>query len=297
MKFIKKVNNLESSLNIIKKIKIIIRGLKYRVKDLFYKDYIKLSWDQGTNFGDAINPILIEKIFNKKVCWVHHLYYPKTYLMGIGSILQKANSNAIIWGTGFISNDCVLKEKPKKIYAVRGPKTRQRLLELGIECPEVYGDPALLLPLIYKPTIQKKYKLGIIPHYVDKQSPILDKFKNNAEILIIDIKNKEHFEFIDLLLSCEKVASSSLHGIIVADAYQIPSIWIELSNNVKGNGFKFLDYFASVKRKEELPFILNDKITEKMIYNQFCEYKIDINLSKLMNSSPYKIKLKSFESI
>lgn len=278
--------------NNLKNIKFIIRKIKYILKDFFYKDYIKLSWDKGTNFGDAINPILVEKLTHKKVCWVHRLYYHKTYLMCIGSILQKANSNAIIWGTGLISADSILEQIPQKICAVRGPRTRKRLLELDIDCPNVYGDPALLLPFIYDPKIKIKYKLGIIPHYVDKENPFLYSFSNNPEILIINIKNKNHFEFIDLLLSCEKIVSSSLHGIIVSDAYKIPAMWIEFSDNVKGNGFKFLDYFESVNRIDNKAYRFTEKTTLEDLLNLFYEYKIEIDLNKLIQAFPYSIEIK-----
>ena len=51
---------------------------------------------------------------------------------------------------------------PQKVLAVRGPLSRNYLLENGVDCPDVYGDPALLFPKYYKPHIYKKYKLGII---------------------------------------------------------------------------------------------------------------------------------------
>jgi len=268
-------------------IKRFIRKYKYLIKDVFTQDALKVSWDRGTNFGDAINPILLEKIFNKKVLWVNREYYPNNYLMSIGSILQKSTSNALVWGTGYISADSKFKSKPKKIYAVRGPLTRDLLLKQGVECPEIYGDPALLLPQVYYPKIEKKYKLGVIPHYVDKEDPKLKLFTNHNDILIIDVKNPNHYEFIDKLLSCEKIVSSSLHGIIVADAYNVPSKWIEFSNKVKGNGFKFLDYFLSVQRKDTLPILIDESIKIEDIYNSFSEYKIIIDLELLLNANPY----------
>lgn len=269
-------------------IKKIIRKLKYIVKDLFIdKNVIRMSWDQGTNFGDAFNPYLIKNLTNQSILWVNRKYYHKPYLMSIGSILQKSTSNALVWGSGFISADSKLDESPKKIYAVRGPRTRNRLIELGYSCPEVYGDPALLIPKIYNPKIEKNYKLGIIPHYVDKDNPNLKNFFDK-DILIIDIKQKDHFKFIDQLLSCEKIISSSLHGIIVSDAYKIPSIWVEFSNKVKGDGFKFLDYFESVHRKDKRPYLINSSTKIENLYELFYEYKISIDLDKLIDSFPYK---------
>ena len=90
--------------------------------------------------------------------------------MIIGSILDRGTKSSIIWGAGLISEDSEPIEIPKKIYAVRGPKTREKLLKSGIDCPEIYGDPALLLPKIYNPKIEKKYELGVIPHYIDKNN-------------------------------------------------------------------------------------------------------------------------------
>lgn len=264
------------------------RKLKYIIKGFFDNDKrIKMYWDRGTNFGDAFNPYLIELLSERDVSWVDRRYYHKSYLMSIGSILQKANKNSIIWGSGLISEELTLKEEPKKICAVRGPRTRKRLLELGFNCPEIYGDPALLIPTVYSPSIEKKFKLGVIPHYVDKDSEYLNNLQLE-DVLIIDIKNKNHFEFIDQVLSCEKIVSSSLHGIIIADAYKIPSIWIEFSDKVKGNGFKFFDYFESVNRKDTSSYLMNSNTKIEDLLDLFYDYKISIDIDKLIESFPYK---------
>lgn len=150
----------------------------------------------------------------------------------------------------------------------------------------MYGDPALLYPFFYRPNVKKQYKLGIIPHYTDKENYLLNKFKDTPDILIIDILSGVN-KVVEDICRCELIASSSLHGIIASDAYDIPSIWIEFSDRVVGNGFKFFDYFESVNRYNEKPLNITEETTLKDIYNRFHDYKIDIDLKKLIDSCPF----------
>ena len=72
--------------------------------------------------------------------------------MCIGSIMDwMTNNESYIWGSGVRDNTNKLKCKPHKVLAVRGPLSRQYLIDNGVDCPPVYGDPALLLPLITPP--------------------------------------------------------------------------------------------------------------------------------------------------
>lgn len=60
-----------------------------------------------------------------------------------------------MWGAGVIDDAKELPAHPKKVLAVRGPLSRKYLLDRGIECPAVYGDPALLVPKVYHPSVTK----------------------------------------------------------------------------------------------------------------------------------------------
>lgn len=253
-------------------------------------------WATGVkenNWGDALNPVLIQKLSGKKPILAQEIinFKNQEVYSVVGSILGFfPEKNLVVWGSGFILSSSRFKEKPKKVCAVRGPLTRELILNQGIYCPEIYGDPALLYPLFYKPKIEKQYKLGIIPHYVDQNSNLVNIFKTSSEVLVINILSSTN-EVVDNICKCEKIASSSLHGIIAADAYEIPSIWIEFSENVIGNGFKFHDYFESVGRKNERPFRLTEKTTIQDIYNEFKNYKINIDLGQLLDVCPFLDKL------
>ena len=83
--------------------------------------------------------------------------------------------------------------------------------------------------------------------------------KQSDEILIIDLAHyKKWTDVIDQVNSCERILSSSLHGLIVSDAYQVPNCWIELSGNISGGYFKFHDYASSVGRDFVNPIRLNN---------------------------------------
>lgn len=257
---------------------------------------MKIRWYKSNNWGDALNPILVEYISGKKPTWVDFpnwknffkfLPSQDIYLV-IGSILAKGvDKNTIVWGTGFISITDKIRTKPKKVCAVRGPLTRELLLRQDIYCPEIYGDPALLLPRFYKPNVKKINKLGIIPHYVDTDNVVLDKFRKDRRILIIDIR-KGIKEVVNDVCSCETIASSSLHGIILADAYGIPSLRLKFSNRIVGGNFKFMDYYMSVKKINFTPLIMNKSITFQDMLQSFEDYRIRINLDRLMDSCPFK---------
>lgn len=255
------------------------------------KNSYRVSWDaHRDNFGDILTPYIVKHFTDKKVKRISSkMFAIFNHYFVIGSILQKCKKTSVVWGSGYISDSAKRKEAPKKILAVRGPLTRNKLLSEGIDCPEVYGDPALLMAEIYTPqtTQKKKFKLGIIPHYVDKKHPWLHQFKNDSSIKIIDVQQKNPLHVIDDMIECERVISSSLHGIIVADAYGIPSLWISFSDKVLGNGFKFNDYFKSVGRKDEHPILIKEDLSIETIEKQFYEYSISIDLKKLKKACPF----------
>jgi pyruvyltransferase len=258
------------------------------------KDVLLLIGYTSKNWGDALNPLLIQKISGKKTLIVAKYtsnIRNKPIYSAIGSVLEIptihncGQRNLIIWGTGFISDKGKLKVQPKEICAVRGPLTRQLLLNQGFKCPEIYGDPALLYKKFYNPDIQKKYKLGIIPHYIDKNHPFVNIFQEDPNILIIDISGGIT-QVVDQICSCQRIASSSLHGIIAADAYGIPATWIKFSDNVTGEGFKFLDYFTSVGRTERYPVIIQKDTSIDEILEIYYNYKLDLALNELWEACP-----------
>jgi len=207
-----------------------------------------------------------------------------------GSILHRAQEDTVVWGVGFMREGERVKRPPKAVCAVRGPLSRKMLLEQGVDCPAVYGDPALLYPRFYRPSPKKRYRLGIIPHWRDRSVPWVLMASRLPDVLVINIQSVLN-KVVDQICSCEMIASSSLHGIIVADAYGVPAAWIKLSDNAFGSrsGFKFLDYFASVGREERFPLMVREDTTLGQVQGE-CYHRMELDLDPLWQACPLRTR-------
>lgn len=205
------------------------------------------------NFGDALSPILVREITGRDVAYSSIF---KCELIGVGSILDTYfrwrlarallfNGNAIIWGSGFI------KEGPKRhpeglvIAAVRGPDTRERL-HLSPSVP--IGDPGLLASMLTQRCISPRYSWGIIPHLADAKDQRVQLLLNNTKHSTLIRLDEDPIQTLKRISQCERIISSSLHGLVVADALNIPNWRIRFGNNVIGGSWKFNDYFNSVQK-------------------------------------------------
>ena len=248
------------------------------------------------NWGDDINYWFLGDISEKQIIsydWSFRARcFCRPYILGIGSLLTFLPiENAIVWGSGIMSRTKKIVGRPKEVRAVRGPLSRNRLLEAGIDCPEVYGDPALLLPMFYSPKVEKKYKIGIIPHYLDQNSKFLKTIVSDKNVLLIDVQKYNHWlDFIDQINLCECIVSSSLHGLIISEAYGIPNIWMELAGSEVGDDVKYHDFFLSIG-SDRVSYKVNKEINQEDLLSEIGKYKRgSIDLQPLINSCPFKLK-------
>lgn len=247
------------------------------------------------NWGDDINYFFLRKLWHKEIVSydcssLSHRLKKDNYMVIGSSLTLLCNSESIVWGAGVIDDTKELPAYPKKVLAVRGPLSRQYLLERGIECPPVYGDPALLVPKVYNPSIEKKYQLGIIPHYADFDSTLLNNLKQNPDVLLIKMEGyRKWTDVVDMILSCESIASSSLHGLILSEAYQIPNCWIEIKGNLLGGHFKFHDFFLSIGRDRQQPLKMTIETTKENLIAATKSWTAGhLDLKPLIKQSPFK---------
>ena len=289
---------------------------------------------QHRNWGDDLNYYLLRQLTGRPVIFYHNFklakwFHLRNYLC-IGTLLDGKpykNSETIVWGSGSSGADRDLSI-PQRVLSVRGPLTCEYLKRHQVLSPKVYGDPALLLPRMYRPergvgdkfqvlsvaslgeseqssnssfkfqvpsskVQSSKFKMGIIPHVVDQQHPVIKEIREKYadEILIIDLAHYERWtDVIDQICSCEKILSSSLHGIIVSDAYQVPNCWVELTGNISGGHFKYLDYAASVGRAFDKPIKVNS-VEELESLDVECASSLTISALQegLLKTCPFKV--------
>ena len=189
------------------------------------------------NVGDMLTPIIIKHLTGERPEWVEHTTPGK--ILAVGSLIEFIQDDDEIWGSGLIQPMPIPKRKNVKILAVRGKKTADALRQAGYDVPEVYGDPAVLMPEIYQPTTEKIYDIGYCPHYIEFDA-WAKAFPEGRCILI----NNYPQRFIDEIWQYRKIVTSSLHAYILAQAYGIEAEYLQLTSKIIGGYFKYEDYIS-----------------------------------------------------
>jgi pyruvyltransferase len=207
-------------------------------------------WKEGpfVNFGDYISLKLVERIVGRSLAF-YQKRTPncKKKLLASGSIFYFALNDDVVWGSGINGKRLEKKDylfSALDIRAVRGPLTRQYLKKtFNLDAPEIYGDPALLFPYFF-PEFQKsanpQYEYIVIPHYLEQNLFSKDVYEN------IVFPTEPWDEIIRKILDSKFVISSSLHGVILAEAYGIPARLLRVSE--KEPIFKYIDYYMGTNR-------------------------------------------------
>ena len=203
---------------------------------------MKAYWWTGVpNFGDALAPLLIGHFSGIETVWSP---ISQASLVSIGSILEHLPMKweGFILGSGRLKENSNLDLSHAAILGLRGPLSAR-----GVYGDFALGDPGILANELVGPQ-SKLYDLGILPHWRDTE--LVGRFtKLIRPPSTIKIINPRHdpIEVVKQIGSCRRIVTSSLHGMIVADAFGIPRrVEISPSLDNEGGDFKFRDYSASI---------------------------------------------------
>jgi hypothetical protein len=210
---------------------------------------IKLYHWPAPNFGDALSAHVVAHVSGRDVV----LVAPRqAELFALGSLMhviskfwtdrRRPKNPPILWGTGvlnpfwrrdFLDN--------VQVALMRGPISAA-LMKVKMK---VFGDPGFLAADVFGPVAQQHDRIAVIPHHSQAEDPqIAAMVARDPALHLIDPR-------LDAATVCAEIAgsahvvSASLHGLIVADSYGIPSTWMD--PGVQGY-LKYHDYAASIGR-------------------------------------------------
>lgn len=218
-----------------------------RPKGLFY-------WHKkGTvNFGDQISRDAVEGCLIQRGKSLQSI--PDRRLLALGSILHFAEDNDVIWGTGVNFKVAPDKVKARRldVRAVRGPLTRRFLKERKIECPELYGDPALVLPAVFPRLFERRSlpreSILLIPNLNDSEAyqAIYAQWRGQMEELTILDPRSHWVEVLEAIKEARLVIGSSLHAIVLSELLGVDCRHLVVSTieNIQ----KYEDYYEGTGR-------------------------------------------------
>ena len=252
-------------------------------------------WNDRVNFGDVLNPVIVRYLSGREVEWAA---LDKADLYAIGSVYGWVRQNTKnylrdihIWGAG------IKRPAEAKGYAdclhhhlVRGPLTA--IAAEDDQLPQ--GDPGLLAPEACGVTRAPDAKgFGIIPHVSQwSREDYIAELAALPGCRVIDYRSDDCVAVLEDMAACERIYSTSLHGLIVADALGIPNFHFK-GQRFAGlaHDYKFFDYGLSVGRDLTRPVDLETHMKQATLAPQDTAYLANVPAVKaaIAASFPYDV--------
>ncbi len=260
---------------------------------------LKLFWWNGKpNFGDKLSQLTVEYVSGRDVEWASEIH---AEIFAIGSIMKQIRRNhnkplskpkPWIWGTGTVGSIRADFLPNVEFAAVRGPITASLVGQMDIPM----GDPGLLVSELFDGKLpkQKSHSVGVILHHTQASNPHVDQFLDDTPNSIqINAATDDVEQVVSQVAACDIVMSSSLHGLIVADAVGVPNVWLNPAGIHGSPRFKFYDYATSIKRPLDPPVhydaLPGMKLAESDLDTSYFK-NIDAVRDSIRNAFPEQLK-------
>ena len=204
------------------------------------------------NFGDYAVPPIVGRITGLPIA-------PPAgagpMLYTIGSLIQILSEGDAVWGTGLNGGTAELWKVPRElhVFATRGPISLEFLRRHGFDTRRVSRifDPGSLVGALFADEIawlraksaHRRRNFILIPHYRDECAMRRIYAAHADHIVSVDTP---FLELLGEILSADLVVSSSLHGLVMAEALGVPAVW---HRPLMGEDeLKFNDYYLGTDR-------------------------------------------------
>lgn len=202
----------------------------------------------GTNFGDELSRTIVELMLARRGMTPFDQVKRHRRMLAIGSVLHQAENDTVVWGTG---RNGAIPDRAHffdriDVRAVRGPRTAEFLKSRGFNVEPIYGDPALLLPLLTNGRFeqQKKHGATFVPNLNDYEEGVDFKAGN---MTVVDPRGSWN-ACVQKIVASDLIVASSLHGLVIADAFGIPARYVRFSE--REGLFKYQDYYEGTGRAD-----------------------------------------------
>lgn len=207
------------------------------------KNLVKAHWGRGlNNFGDCLQPYIL-KHYGLTPYYVTR--NEKTDVILAGSILQGISPGyrGYIIGTGGTKNEYTFEKA--KVLALRGRLTYENFMPPVGQC--IFGDIGLIMPLVFSEDVKQRYDLGIVLHFTDNGNEEFTRLSNIDGVAVINVLQSPK-TVIHQIRQCKHIASSSLHGLIIAEAYGIPTLRVVSYKTFvwKNPDYKYEDHYSAL---------------------------------------------------
>lgn len=209
-------------------------------------------WNETPNFGDRIAQDIVAAVSGRAVIWASPA---DCDIFAVGSLFKwiragvqagESGRRPWVWGSGIMGPLRVDFGKKIRVAAVRGPVTAALL---NLSGRVALGDPGLLISDVVPRPAPGEGIVGIVAHHSMSLHSLAGlRVGGGRRVRLIDVKNADHLQVVRDIAACDFVLSSSLHGLIVADAYGIPNCWLDPRGIHRNAELKFHDYALAVDR-------------------------------------------------
>jgi hypothetical protein len=239
------------------------------------------------NVGDRINPAIVSAISRRPT--IHAADTAESHLVAIGSTMAATTRASHVWGTGVMHPDFGIGGVgASHVHAVRGKLSHSALRVAGIEPSDIpLGDPGFLAPALLgiARTAAETGPLGVVPHYVDRRHPHFRRLVREQGTVELNVHDDPE-QFLRDMAGCAAIVSSSLHGLVFAEALGIPNLWVTASNEIAGGSFKFDDWFSTTARPQQTAHVLSSADSIEALRHRAALHDCTIDTAALIAAFP-----------
>ena len=211
------------------------------------------SWSRIRNHGDQLSANIVRHLLGAEPLQVGA---GEPHVLAVGSITFMANGRSALWGCGILNHQVGVPDlAPHQLRALRGRHSADRFVRHGIRVPDIpLGDPGMFAADLLRSkglAPRRTAPVVVVPHHGSLRHPALHALARADGVAVADTLNND-WELLQDIAGCDVVISESLRGLIYAESFAKPSVWV--SNTEDPNWtFKFHDWFSTTRNPQARP--------------------------------------------